>query len=113
VPHTPRVVAVTGGLAYAQAIPLKGGTVRKAFIGSVVAVAMAVSVRAKPAAAGTDNRCYGQIAAGIAATWPWAHDNKSDFPPPPGALALWIREFGPDVGVSSVRELQLLFCTPI
>jgi hypothetical protein len=33
-----------------------------------------------------------------------------DFPPPPGALALWIELFGPDIGVSSVRELQLFFC---
>jgi hypothetical protein len=28
---------------------------------------------------------------------------------PPG-LALWVEEFGSDVGVTSVRELQLLFC---
>ena len=85
---------------------------RKVILGSVVAVVLAVSVLATPAVAGPDNRCYGQIAAGIASTWPWAHDGKSDFPPPPGALALWIREFGPDVGVSSVRQLQLLFCAP-
>jgi hypothetical protein len=49
--------------------------------------------------------------AGIASTWPWAHDGKSAFPPPPGALALWIREFGPGLGISNVRDLQLLFCT--
>ena len=62
------------------------------------------------AAQGPSNRCYGAIASGIASTWPWAHNDKVAFPPPPGALALWIREFGPEVGVSSVRELQVAFC---
>jgi hypothetical protein len=56
--------------------------------------------------------CYGQITSGIASTWPWAHDGQSAFPPPPGALALWLEEFGPLVGVSTVRDLQLLFCGP-
>jgi len=32
------------------------------------------------------------------------------FPPPPGAIALWVDLFGPFVGVSSVRDLQILFC---
>jgi len=59
---------------------------------------------------GPSNRCYGQIVAGIAATWPWAHNNPQSFPPPPGALALWVRLIGPNVGISSVRELQTLFC---
>ena len=59
---------------------------------------------------GPSNRCYGAIASGIASTWPWAHNNKEAFPPPPGALPLWIQEFGPDVGVSSVRDLQVMFC---
>jgi pimeloyl-ACP methyl ester carboxylesterase len=62
------------------------------------------------AARGPSNRCYGAIVSGIATTWPWAHNNKEAFPPPPGALPLWIQEFGPDVGVSSVRDLQVLFC---
>jgi hypothetical protein len=62
------------------------------------------------AAQGPSNRCYGQISAGIASTWPWAHDDRVDFPPPPGALALWIQEFGPSVGVTSVRDLQVAFC---
>jgi hypothetical protein len=84
---------------------------RTAIAASVVAVAVAASVMPKRAAADPSNRCYGAIAAGIASTWPWAHDGKSAFPPPPGALALWIEEFGPDVGVSNVRDLQLQFCT--
>ena len=84
---------------------------RKAIAASVLAAAVAVSFLAKPAAADPSNRCYGAITAGIASTWPWAHDGKSAFPPPPGALALWLREFGPLVGVSSVRDLQLLFCS--
>jgi hypothetical protein len=84
---------------------------RRAIAGSVVAVAVALSVLPKPAAADPSNRCYGAIVAGIASTWPWAHDGKSAFPPPPGALALWVREFGPGLGISNVRDLQLLFCT--
>lgn len=83
---------------------------RKAMAASAVVVAIALSF-ARPAAADPDNRCYGAITAGIASTWPWAHDDKSAFPPPPGSLALWIKTFGPDVGVSSVRDLQLLFCS--
>jgi hypothetical protein len=60
---------------------------------------------------GPNNQCYGAIAAGIASTWPWAHNDKVAFPPPPGALALWVRTFGPSLGISSVRELQILFCS--
>jgi hypothetical protein len=86
---------------------------RKTFVGGVVAVALALSVasvgtaRAEP---GPSNQCYGEIASGIASTWPWAHDGQTAFPPPPGAIALWLEIFGPEVGVSSVRDLQLLFC---
>ena len=86
---------------------------KKLLIASAAAVALAViaigsgTVRATP---GPSHRCYGLIAAGIASTWPWAHEGKTAFPPPPGAIALWLQEFGPIVGVSSVRELQVLFC---
>jgi len=62
-------------------------------------------------AAGPDHKCYGQVVAGIASTWPWAHDDKVAFEPSPGSIALWIKTFGPDVGISSVRQLQLLFCS--
>jgi hypothetical protein len=77
----------------------------------VVAVVLSVAASAKTASADSDAQCKGQIVAGIAATWPWAHDGKSAFPPPPGAIALWLREFGPGVGVSSVKELQAMFCS--
>jgi hypothetical protein len=60
---------------------------------------------------GPSNRCYGEIVAGIASTWPWAHNDKVDFAPSPGSVALWIQIFGPQVGVSSVRQLQIRFCT--
>lgn len=59
---------------------------------------------------GPSNECYGAIASRIASTWPWAHTDGDAFPPPPGALALWVETFGPLVGISSVRELQILFC---
>ena len=85
---------------------------RKAIAGSVAAIGLAVS-GASPvtATAGPSNQCYGEIASGIAATWPWAHEGQAAFAPPPGGLALWVQEFGPGVGVSSVRQLQLLFCS--
>ena len=87
---------------------------RKRVVLGVAAVAFAVSaafVGSAQAQTGPSNRCYGEISAGIASTWPWAHEGQTDFPPPPGALKLWIELFGPEVGVSSVRDLQLLFCS--
>ena len=60
---------------------------------------------------GPNNRCYGEITSGIASTWPWAHLDKAAFAPPPGGLARWVQDFGPLVGISSVRELQVLFCS--
>ena len=86
---------------------------RKLLAGGLVALVLAVSaasVGATQAQADPSNRCYGQIAAGIASTWPWAHEGQTAFPPPPGSLALWVEVFGPAIGISSVRELQLLFC---
>lgn len=86
---------------------------RKLLVGVIAAVALAASTAfsgSAQAQTGPSNQCYGAIVAGIASTWPWAHEGRMDFPPPPGALALWIELFGPEVGVSSVRELQLLFC---
>jgi hypothetical protein len=65
---------------------------------------------AGPASAEPDNRCYDQIVSGINTTWPWAHFDKEAFPPPPGAIALWVQLFGPDIGADSVRGLQLAFC---
>jgi hypothetical protein len=70
-----------------------------------------VSVAVGQQQTGPSNQCYGEITSGIASTWPWAHLAKSAFAPPPGALALWVRDFGPLVGISSVRELQILFCS--
>jgi hypothetical protein len=86
---------------------------RKILAGSLVALAMAASAASLGTAraeADPSNHCYGAIVSGIAATWPWAHDGQMDFAPPPGAIALWVQLFGPEVGISSVRELQLLFC---
>jgi hypothetical protein len=86
---------------------------RKLLAGGLVALAIAASAASMGAAraeADPSNQCYGAIASGIAATWPWAHDGQIAFPPPPGSLALWVELFGPEVGISSVRELQILFC---
>jgi hypothetical protein len=65
---------------------------------------------AGPTSEEPDRRCYGQLVSGINTTWPWAHFDKEAFPPPPGAIALWVQLFGPDIGVNTVRELQLRFC---
>lgn len=78
---------------------------------AAAAVAVTASLTAKPAAADPSSKCMGQIVAGIASTWPWAHDDRVAFPPPPGAIALWIELIGPNVGISSVRDLQQLFCS--
>lgn len=83
---------------------------RKTIAVIAVAIALAGSRSVANAANGPSNRCYGQIVTGIASTWPWAHDAKSSFEPSPGSIALWIKLFGPDVGISTVRQLQLLFC---
>jgi hypothetical protein len=86
---------------------------RKLLAGGLVALAMAASAASMGAAraeADPSNQCYGAIVSGIAATWPWAHDGQIAFPPPPGSLALWVELFGPEAGISSVRELQILFC---
>jgi hypothetical protein len=97
---------------YALGTSSKERAMRKTMAAALLTAAAAVGFMAKPAAAGPENRCNGQIVAGIASTWPWAHNDKVAFPPPPGAIALWIQEFGPFVGVSSVRELLKLFCSP-
>jgi len=83
---------------------------KKTLVVLVAVVALALSALSGAAGAGPNN-CNGQVVAGIAATWPWAHDDRVAFPPPPGSVALWLQIFGPDIGVSSVRDLQLLFCT--
>jgi hypothetical protein len=86
---------------------------RKILAGGLVALAMAASAASLGTAraeADPSNQCYGAIVSGIAATWPWAHAGQTDFPPPPGAIALWLELFGPANGVSSVRELEILFC---
>jgi hypothetical protein len=86
---------------------------RRSFAAVTAAIAiMLFSSTPAPAAKGPPSAaCYGQIIAGIAATWPWAHEDRIDFAPPPGAVALWIRLFGDDLGISSVRQLQVLFCS--
>jgi hypothetical protein len=85
---------------------------RRTIAAALAVVALAVSVSTKPAAAAEppSQACYGQIIAGISSTWPWAHDGRQDFAPPPGAIALWLSIFGEELGISSVRDLQLLFC---
>ncbi len=65
------------------------------------------------ATADISHRCAGEIVSGIASTWPWAHDERQAFPPPPGAIRLWLTEFGPEIGISSIRELQALFCSQL
>ena len=70
-----------------------------------------VAVDVEPAFAISPAACQGQITAVIVNTWPFAHQGQVDFPPPPGGIALWLQEIGePSFGISTVRELQALFC---
>ena len=80
-------------------------------IAGAVAVVLSVAGSVRTASADSDAKCKGQVVAGIAATWPWAHDGKAAFPPSPGAIPLWLKEFGPEIGISSVKELQARFCS--
>jgi hypothetical protein len=85
---------------------------RKTLVSAVVVAALACAVFAGPASASSDN-CHG-VASQIASTWPWAHDEGKPevLAPPPGALKLWLTEFGPiQFGVDSIHELQLLICS--
>ena len=58
---------------------------RKALAAIAVALAFVGTATVAQGSNGPSNKCYGQITAGIAATWPWAHDDKAAFPPPPGS----------------------------
>lgn len=62
-------------------------------------------------ATGPANRCRGDSLSGIATTWPWAHEDKSAYAPPPGSIAIWLKVLGPSIGVSTVRELQAYYCS--
>jgi hypothetical protein len=69
---------------------------------------------------GPSNQCYGSIVLGIARTWPWTTDGWIEWPwtyqydaeyaPPAGSVELWIDTYGDDYGITSVRQLQRLFC---
>ena len=54
---------------------------------------------------GPDNVCRGQIISFIASTWPWAHDDKVAFPPPPGSLALAL-----EIAGLTLKEAIAQFC---
>lgn len=58
---------------------------------------------------GQSNRCRGEAISEVASTWPWPETHE-DFPPPPGAVKLWLKILGPDAGVATVRELQDQAC---
>jgi hypothetical protein len=69
---------------------------------------------------GPSNQCYGSIILGIARTWPWTTDGwiewpwtyqyDADYAPPAGSVKLWIDTYGDEYGITSVRQLQRLFC---
>lgn len=80
-------------------------TIAILMVGAALAATFTGGAAADPSA-----RCAGEITAGIASTWPWAHEGHEFFAPPKGGIAKWVDEFGPLVGISSVRELQQLFC---
>lgn len=58
-----------------------------------------------------DKNCNGSTVSDVASNWPWAHSEKTDFfAPPPGGMALLIRQQGEELGVASVREYQQDSC---
>ena len=59
---------------------------------------------------GPANQCRGAFTSEFAADWPWP-STREEFPPPPGAIALFVKNFGPIGGFSSVREMQEFFCS--
>jgi len=59
---------------------------------------------------GRANQCRGAFTSEFATDWPWP-STREQFPPPPGAIALFIENFGPIGGFSSVREMQEFFCS--
>ena len=83
----------------------------RAFAVAVALVLVASAVGTVRAQSDISSSCYGAVASGIASTWPWAHNDKAAFPPSPGALPLWIQDFGASVGIYSVRDLQVRFCS--
>jgi len=62
-------------------------------------------------ATGQANRCRGDTLSSFATTWPWSHENKRAYAPPPGSIAIWLKVLGPSIGVSTVRELQAYYCS--
>lgn len=62
-------------------------------------------------ATGAANRCRGDSLSGFATTWPWSHEDKRAYAPPPGSIAIWLKVLGPSIGVSTVRELQAYYCS--
>jgi hypothetical protein len=86
---------------------------RKTIVGGIAVVAFALSAASAgtaQAATGPSNQCYGAMTSDFATSWPWPQ-GQTAFPPPPGDLALLLQLFGPQLGVSTVRELQLLVCS--
>ena len=86
---------------------------RKTLIVGMAAAALALSgasVGTAQAQTGPSNQCIGAITSDFATSWPWPQ-GQTDFPPPPGGLALLLQLLGPQLGVSTVRDLQLLFCS--
>ena len=69
----------------------------------------AITVRAPNLQTGPSNQCRGAAVSEFASDWPWP-ETRAMFPPPPGAIKLFIENFGPLGGFSSVRELQEFFC---
>ena len=59
---------------------------------------------------GPANQCRGAFTSEFATDWPWP-STREQFPPPPGAIALFVKNFGPIGGFSSVREMQEFFCS--
>jgi hypothetical protein len=70
---------------------------RMSLIAIVIAPVLAIATVTNFASADTGgnpnaNACKGQFISDIASTWPYP-ETHTEFPPPPGSLALWIDIF--------------------
>lgn len=75
----------------------------------LIAAALVTTAIGIGGATASADSCVGDnVGKDIASTWPFAHEDRSEFPPPPGAFALWVETFGfegqPGAEIQALRE---------
>lgn len=57
--------------------------------------------------------CHGDIVGDIASTWPFAHEDRDEFSPPPGAIALYTEVLTPFDNPGQLNEDIKEFCDAV